>query len=272
VSGSARSRAPAYVLGTGDAGASRLNLLHRVMEPGTSRVLLASGLAKGMTAVDVGCGIGTVTRQMGDIVGSSGRVNGVDSSEEQIEVARRESRSHERVGYTVATAYDTRLPKAAYDFAYTRFVLCHLERPLDALVEMLSLLKSGGRLLCEEIEASTLASIPPTDPYLATARKAVEFGQRRGVDMDFGAKLPGVFQQLGLVDVEVSAWQPAFFKGEGKRFYERTLMESMPFVLAYGVTSRQELEVRIEAMRRVNDDESVLVVLPRVWQVWGKKP
>jgi ubiquinone/menaquinone biosynthesis C-methylase UbiE len=267
-----RSRPPPYVLATGDAGASRLNLLHRVMEPGTSRALAAAGLGKGMTAVDVGCGIGTVTRQMGDIVGSSGRVNGVDAAEEQIEVARRESRSYERIGYTVATAYDTRLPKAAYDFAYARFVLCHLERPLDALIEMLSLLKPGGRLLCEDIEASSLASVPPTDPYLATARKSVEFGQRRGVDMDLGAKLPGVFQQLGLSDVHVTIWQPAFFKGEGKRFYEQTLMESMPFVLAYGATSREELEARIEAMRRVNDDESVLVVLPKVWQVWGRKP
>lgn len=265
------SKPSPYVLDTGNAGAARLQLLQRVVQPGTSRALVAAGLVKGMTAVDVGCGIGTVTRQMADIVGSSGRVNGVDASEDQIGLAREESRAYERVGYTVATAYDTRLPKSAYDFAYARFVLCHLERPVDALAEMLSLLKPGGRLLCEDIEASTLMSIPPTDPYVTTARKSIEFGQRRGVDMDFGAKMPGVFQQLDLIDIQITVWQPAFFKGEGKRFYEQTLMESMPFALAYGVTSREELQARIEAMRRVNDDESVLVVLPKIWQVWGKK-
>jgi ubiquinone/menaquinone biosynthesis C-methylase UbiE len=260
-----------YVLATGDAGADRLRLLQRVMEPGTSRALHAAGLGPGMKAVDIGCGIGMVTRQIANIVGPKGRVTGIDASAEQIDVARRECRDFDRVGFMVASAYETTLPRETYDLAYCRFVLCHLERPLDALKEMLSLLRPGGVLLCEDQEASTLASVPPTLAYANAARKTVELALKRGVDMDLGVRLPGLLRALPLADVQVSIWQAAYFRGEEKRFYEHTLAEAAPLIVASGVTTQEEVEERIEGMRRVNDDEAVLVTMPRVWQVWGRK-
>ncbi len=260
-----------YVLATGDEGAERLRLLHRVVESGTARALRAAGLAPGMTVVDVGCGIGTVTRQIAEVVGRAGRVTGIDASSEQIEVSRRECRDLERVGFMVASAYDTGLPSSTYDFAYCRFVLCHLERPAEALAEMARLVKPGGVLLCEDQEASTLASFPPTQAYESSARKAVELGFKRGVDLDLGRRLPGLVRDLGLSGVQVAIWQPAFFSGEEKRFYEYTAAETLPRIVASGATTREEIEARLVAMRRVNDDPSILVIMPRIWQVWGRK-
>lgn len=263
--------APHYVLATGEPGADRLRLLQRVMEPGTSRVLHAAGLEPGMKVVDVGCGIGLVTRQIANIVGPKGRVTGLDASAEQIEVARRECRDFDRVAFLVGSAYDTTLPRGTYDLAYCRFLLCHLERPLDALKEMLSLLRPGGVLLCEDQEGSTLASVPATPEYENAARKTVELARRRGVDMDVGIRLPELLRGLSLKDVQVSIWQAAFFRGEEKHFYEQSIAEAMPGILASGVTTREEIEGRVAAMRKVNDDESILVTMPRVWQVWGRK-
>lgn len=260
-----------YVLATGEEGAERLRLLHRIVEPGTARAMRAAGLTQGMTVVDIGCGIGTVTRQIAQFVGPTGRVTGIDASPEQIEVARRECRDLERAGFMVASAYDSRLPSATYDFAYCRFVLCHLERPADALAEMARLVKPGGVLLCEDQEASTLASVPPTEAYKNSARKALELGFKRGVDLDLGRRLPALVRGLGLTSVQVAIWQPAFFSGEGKRFYEHTARETMPRIVASGAATLEEIEARIAAMRRVNDDESILVTMPRIWQVWGIK-
>ena len=45
----------------------------------------------------------------------------------------------------------------------------------------------------------------------------------------------------------------------------------MPMIIASGLTTREEVDARIEGMRRVNDDESILVTLPRLWQVWVRK-
>jgi 2-polyprenyl-3-methyl-5-hydroxy-6-metoxy-1,4-benzoquinol methylase len=67
-----------------------------------------------MQAVDVGCGIGTVSRWIAGRVGSEGAVVGVDVSAAQLEVARQEA---QRLGLTnfgegdvpVATAAQERL-------------------------------------------------------------------------------------------------------------------------------------------------------------------
>lgn len=175
-----------YVLATGAAGAERLRLLQRLAGPGTLRALQASGLAAGMSAVDIGCGIGTVTRQIAERVGDTGRVTGVDASAAQIEVARRECQELARVAFTVASAYCTNLPSASYDFVYCRFLLCHLERPADAIAEMGRLLRPRGILLCEDQEGSTLTSVPPTEAYTNAARRSLALGHKRGVNLGPG--------------------------------------------------------------------------------------
>jgi len=50
-----------YVLGTGEAGADRLRILHRAYGPGTRRFLGLAGLKPGMRVADIGCGGGQVT-------------------------------------------------------------------------------------------------------------------------------------------------------------------------------------------------------------------
>ncbi|MEO8039707.1 MAG: methyltransferase domain-containing protein [Betaproteobacteria bacterium] len=260
-----------YVPGAGTAGQARLKLLQVIAGPGTARAMRSAGLGRGARAVDVGCGTGTVTRQIADIVGSIGHVTGLDASPEQIEIARRDAPGFEQVRFVVASAYDTKLAHGSFDFAYCRFVLCHLERPALALLEMFNLLRPGGRMLCEEQEASTLTSVPATEAYANCACRELDFARRRGVDADIGMHLPHMMRELGLVDVEVSIWQPAFFRGDEKRFHEFTIAESIPQLVASGLTTPAELEPRLRAIRAVNDDESVLVVLPRIWQVLGRR-
>jgi len=260
-----------YVLATGEAAADRLRLLQRMAGSGTTRALHAAGLVPGMTVADIGCGIGTVTRELARLAGDEGRVTGVDRSAEQIDVARRECRDLDRVAFVVASAYDTNLPSETYDFVYCRFLLCHLERPADAIAEMSRLLRSGGVLLCEDQEASTLASIPSTEAYAVTARRSVDLGHKRGVNLDLGHHLPSMVRAAGMRGVHVDIYQAAYFSGPEKRFYEHTIAESLPLVVASGVTTREEVEARIAALRRVNEDESILVVMPRIWQVWGIK-
>ena len=67
-----------YVLVTGEAGAARLQLLHHVYGKSTEALLTELGIAPGMRAVDIGCGIGTVSRWIAGRVGSDGAVIGVD--------------------------------------------------------------------------------------------------------------------------------------------------------------------------------------------------
>ena len=48
--------------------------------------------------------------------------------------------------------------EGAFDLVYCRLLLCHLQRPLEALREMRSLLKPGGVLVCEDRETDAMFS------------------------------------------------------------------------------------------------------------------
>jgi ubiquinone/menaquinone biosynthesis C-methylase UbiE len=77
-----------YALATGETAAHRLRLLHDLYGEGTRRVLVDSGLRRGMRAADLGCGVGSETTLLGELVGPEGHVVGVDVSAAQFDQAR----------------------------------------------------------------------------------------------------------------------------------------------------------------------------------------
>ncbi|HEX3564181.1 MAG TPA: hypothetical protein VHU17_02330, partial [Acidimicrobiales bacterium] len=60
-----------YILSTGEAGAARLAILGRVLQPTTEAFLSRAGLGAGMRTLDLGCGGGDVTRLMAGVVGDA---------------------------------------------------------------------------------------------------------------------------------------------------------------------------------------------------------
>lgn len=134
-----------YYLHTGAAAAPRLGLLHAIFGPETEPSLRRAGIRPGMRVADIGCGVGHVTRFLADCVGASGSVSAVDGSEAQLDISRQPtSGTAGRVDFVRASAYETSLPRGAYDIVCCRFLLCHLQRPLDAIDEMRALVRPGG--------------------------------------------------------------------------------------------------------------------------------
>ena len=65
--------------------------------------------------------------------------------------------------------------------------------------------------------------------------------------------------------------QVSILRGHGKRFWELTLREAAPAILAAGASTADELECIYQEMRTIANDESVLLMLARVTQVWACK-
>src|SRR5262249_25950443 len=130
-----------YVLATGEAAAHRLRVLHALYGPGTRRVLRAAGLRPGMHVADLGCGVGTVTGLLAELVGPAGQVVGVDASGAQLPQAREHlNGGGANTRFVQASAPATGLPAGAFDLVYCRFLLIHLPDPERALQEMRALL------------------------------------------------------------------------------------------------------------------------------------
>ena len=94
----------------------------------------AVGVARPTSILDVGCGEGIVTQRLASRTGAS--TIGVDLGDEaqQNEWSRREG---PLVSFRAASAYDLPFADASFDCVCALEVLEHLERPRDALVEML---------------------------------------------------------------------------------------------------------------------------------------
>ena len=152
-----------YILQTGETGAQRMQRQHEVYGPSSEVFLRRAGVARGMHVVDVGCGPGIMTTWLAEQVGTAGSVVGVDVSKEQLALARAAFERSPRVNLALveASAYDTGLPRMAFDLVYCRFLLIHLPDPEEALREMRALLKPNGILVCEDGDLTAAGSEPP---------------------------------------------------------------------------------------------------------------
>jgi SAM-dependent methyltransferase len=261
-----------YVLATGKAAAYRLRLLHGLYGPGTRRVLREAGLRRGMRVADLGCGVGMVTALLAELVGPEGHVVGIDASGAQLAQARARVKG---VGgksrFVEASAAGTGLPPESFDLVYCRFLLIHLPKPERALREMRRLLRPGGILVCEDGDLTSAGSEPPS-ALGAFADLFGRLGPARGVDYTLGRRLFHLVLSAGFPAPEVTFNQPVRARGEHKRLLELSVAEAGLALIDAGLISVKQLNQTLAEMRRLADDTTVLALMPRVTQVWARKP
>jgi SAM-dependent methyltransferase len=261
-----------YALATGEAAAYRLRILHDVYGPGTRRVLLKSGLRRGMCVADFGCGIGMVTGLLAELVGPEGYVVGIDFSGAQLGQAREQwNGDGANVSFVEASATSTGLPSESFDLVCCRFLLIHLPDPVRALHEMFRLLKPNGILVCEDGDLTACGSDPPS-ALGAFADLWGRLGPKRGLDYTLGRRLIPMVRRAGFPAPEIAYSQPVVSRGENKRLLELSVAEAGPAFIDAGLITAQDLDRTLVEMRRLAADETVLAVMPRMSQVWARKP
>jgi hypothetical protein len=149
--------------------------------------------------------------------------------------------------------------------------LIHLPEPERALREMHALLRPGGILVCEDDDLTSAGSEPPS-ALGAFADLFGRLGPVRGVDYTLGNRLFHLVRAAGFPTPEITFNQPVLARGDDKRLLELSVAEAGPAFVEAGLMTAKELERTLVEMRRCNDDESVLAVMPRMAQVWARKP
>jgi ubiquinone/menaquinone biosynthesis C-methylase UbiE len=263
----------AYALRGGKHGARRLDLLAQVMGRSTEALLDAAGVGPGMTAVDVGCGAGHVSRVLAERIGPDGHVVGLDFDPVKLDTARRQARRAglENVEYRVLDV-TTWIEPDSYDVVYGRFIVSHLAERETLVGRMVAALRLHGVLVVEDIDFSGAFCQPTNPAYDRYCELYTRVVARKGGDANVGIELYRMCLDAGLSDPHVSLVQPI----QGGRSAEKeltlsTMINIADSVVLEEVASREECDRVIEELAEYTRDPHTVVACPRVFQVWGRK-
>jgi ubiquinone/menaquinone biosynthesis C-methylase UbiE len=123
------------------------------------------GASAGSRILDVGCGLGDDVQAISQLVGPSGWVVGVDSSEIMVaEATKRAAGLNVPVEFRVGNALHLDFEHDVFDGCRADRILQHLEDPETALSEMVRVTRPGGRVVAIEPDWETLVVDHPNRP------------------------------------------------------------------------------------------------------------
>mgnify|MGYP001106434796 CR=1 FL=1 len=118
-------------------------------------IVKASAVRPGTTVVDVGCGTGFLTQQVGMQTQGNAKIVGVDLSPSMLQIAKENLGKIgllESVEFRVGDAENIPVDDNFADAVLGNMVLHHCPRPRRAISEMTRVLKPGGRLAVADLE------------------------------------------------------------------------------------------------------------------------
>jgi SAM-dependent methyltransferase len=217
---------------------------------------IVDDLHSGMRVLDVGCGPGSITRGLAEIVGP-GEAVGLDASADVLAVARSEAatRGVANLRFEQGDAYELPFADDTFDVVFAHQVLQHLREPAAALREMLRVVKPGGLVAVRDVDWGTVAYWP-ADPWLDRfIDMHLKTWRRNGGDPAMGRQLRALFNAADVIDVRVtsSTWcyaTPRETEEWGDSYAARILTSPMGSrAVEYGYASPADLDAMAHAFR-----------------------
>jgi 2-polyprenyl-3-methyl-5-hydroxy-6-metoxy-1,4-benzoquinol methylase len=264
---------PRYIILGGEAGYKRLQVLARASAPNTTALFDRVGLHDGMRCCDLGCGPGVVSLMLAERVGPSGHVDGIDMDEVKLGLARRDAAERGVANVTFragdVTAWED---PGAYDVVYARFLLQHLERPVDMLARMWAGVRPGGALVVEDADFSLAFCEPPLDAFDFFIDAYAETIRRRGGDHTAGRKLHRYALEAGVAAPQLRVVQRVDAAGEAKTMIHRTLLATSDAMVAEGVATREAIAEAAAGLAAATADPGTVIGAPATFQLRARRP
>lgn len=171
---------------------------------------LAPYLSRGLHVLAVGCGPGTITLGVAEVV-NPGSVVGVDLAAKMIEEATAEAERSQapNVRYQVGDAYHLDFPDGAFDVTYSHALIVHLKEPVRALIEQKRVTRKGGWVIAAVGDYGTRISHPamPAFDVVWNALSRLKEPSNPGafVNLFAGRESLSMFAAAGLQDIRLTA-------------------------------------------------------------------
>lgn len=255
-----------------------------------SAAFLLPHLQPHFTILDVGCGPGTITADLAELV-PQGKVTGVDLVASVLETARAhvQGRGVTNCVFEAMDANGLPYADASFDVVFCHQVLQHVNDPVGILKEMRRVAKPGGIVAAREADYKSFAWYPEPaglDRWLSwyrqTARAcggqpdAGRYVHQVSLEKPFRSRLQGLSniiikwaKEAGFERERVAlSWSSWFYTGEaatkfGESWEGRALHSSFAKeFLAHGIGSQAELDETSATWKKWATEEDNFIHIP----------
>jgi SAM-dependent methyltransferase len=221
---------PEYVLPHDVAGErQRLALMSALLDPFELDHIARLGLRSGWQCLELGCGNGSISRELADRVVPGGHVVASDLDVTYIKDLQTPGLEIRRINIL-----QDAIEEGSYDLVVSRALLHHLPAAREALQRMIAALKPGGMILSIEPDMLPCTVAEPESMH-AFWQGWMKWSVSAGIDFFIGRKVPSQLDSLGLQDV-AGEGHTAHFNGgsDWARYWRATVNELAPALLKSG--------------------------------------
>ena len=163
---------------------------------------LTSILKPGMKVLDVGCGTGSISKDIANIVGVNGKVTGIDNTEIFILSGKESHQNVTNLELIHIDLFDFNRAEK-FDLIVSARVLQWLSNPKEALLKMKSLLKPNGQISILDYDHTNLDWNPSPPKSMQEFYKTfLKWRQDAGMNNRIAEDLPSLLKEVGFHSIE----------------------------------------------------------------------
>jgi len=192
-------QSPQYALGHSDQELERLIHQARMAEPATRLLLQQAGLEAGMRVLDVGCGGGDVAFLAATLVGSNGKVVGVDRAATAVTWAttRAQLLGLPNVTFLQGDPAEMNFDQP-FDAVIGRLILMYYPDAVEAVRKLALQVRTGGLVVFQEVDVANCRSLPAAPIFDRSTDWIRQTLRATGARSQLGLELYPVFLAAGL--------------------------------------------------------------------------
>lgn len=165
--------------------------------------------------LDVGAGSGTITASIVKYLPPSGHITAVDLSPDIVSRAAAHAQNlgvADKITFQAASVYELSktFGENVFDVVHASQMLCHLDSPVEALSQMLKVVKPGGVLVLREIDMRVWSCYPDTEVMRAWHRVQLATHEAAGGSNAAGPSLVSWAMKAGAkredIEASMGAW------------------------------------------------------------------
>ncbi len=256
-------------------------VLDDMLLPISDHLAVRSSIAKDEYVIDVGCGCGASSIELGEKVGTTGRVIGIDISTDMLSRARLLTPAGPPIEYLFADATNHDFERDGADVVFSRFGVMFFPKPDLAFSNLYRALRPGGRIIfsCWRAPRENLWLTLPLQETYKHVPRLEELGPEDPGPFSFALeeRVTRILRQAGFSSIALEAIDVSLDLAAN-----RGLDQAVVTALAIGPASRalaghpiekaQAVETSIrEALSRFQQGSKILLT-GAIWIVTATKP